>query len=376
MKMEGFGRRCKRRVLHGVYGIGIAACVTACGSLPDGDPVATLESTYGTPYPASTVIESITWEFDPEARRAPGSDLWPTTWGADGHIYTAWGDGGGFRGTNTAGRVSLGFARIEGPPENLTAVNVWGGTDAENPAQFEGKSAGLISVDGTLYAAINLQNRPMPYPDTTVAWSEDLARTWETATWVFTGGDGSFRLGAFLNFGQDNANARDEYVYFYGHHVGDTTAAYMGRAPSDRLRDQATYEYFAGLNAMGQPGWSSDIEQGEPFFVDSNGVGGFSMSYNEPLDRYILTTAHGSVSRLGVFEAPEPWGPWSTVDYYANWGGYGDGDGAYALLYSIPTKWIADDGLTFWMIYSAYDPPDRNLDSFNLVKGTLNLLEQ
>ncbi len=46
------------------------------------------------------------------------------TWGPDGHLYAAWGDGGGFGGTNSDARVSMGFARIEGPPESFLALNI------------------------------------------------------------------------------------------------------------------------------------------------------------------------------------------------------------------------------------------------------------
>jgi len=45
---------------------------------------------------------------------AEGSDMWPITWAADGNLYTCYGDGGGFGGTDTLGRVSFGVARVEG----------------------------------------------------------------------------------------------------------------------------------------------------------------------------------------------------------------------------------------------------------------------
>jgi len=39
------------------------------------------------------------------------------------------------------------------------------------------------------------------------------------------------------------------------------------------------------------------------------------------------------------------------------------------LFISIPTKWISSDGKTLWAIYTG------GLDSFNLIKGTLELKE-
>src|SRR5438445_7506776 len=86
------------------------------------------------PYPPSTVLRSVTWHWDTLTTAAPGSDLWPVTWGADDQLYTAWGDGGGFGGTDSQGRVSLGFARIEGAPENFRGFNINGGEKPEHPA--------------------------------------------------------------------------------------------------------------------------------------------------------------------------------------------------------------------------------------------------
>jgi hypothetical protein len=59
------------------------------------------------PYPPSQVFRSITWHWETHTTAALGSDLWPVTWGADDQLYAAWGDGGGFGGSDTDGRVAL-----------------------------------------------------------------------------------------------------------------------------------------------------------------------------------------------------------------------------------------------------------------------------
>jgi hypothetical protein len=49
------------------------------------------------PYPQSPVIAGVEWApADEIIRLAPGGDTWPLTWGDDGHLYTAYGDGWGF----------------------------------------------------------------------------------------------------------------------------------------------------------------------------------------------------------------------------------------------------------------------------------------
>ena len=45
------------------------------------------------PYPHSPLIEGITWHAGTHPTDAGGSDLWLTTWAADGHIYTSCGGG-------------------------------------------------------------------------------------------------------------------------------------------------------------------------------------------------------------------------------------------------------------------------------------------
>ena len=75
--------------------------------------------------------------------------------------------------------------------------------------------------------------------------------------------------------------------------------------------------------------------------------------------------AHANrVDHLGVFDASEPWGPWTTVAYYSDWGNYGNRE---ALQYGTSTKWISADGTSVWVTYSS----TGDMDSFNLVEVTL-----
>ena len=112
------------------------------------------------PYPPSPVIESITWDINSLVRAAPGSDLWPITWADNNHLYTSWGDGGGFGGTNSDGRVSIGVARVEGTGDNWHGFNVWGGKDPEStqPATVGKCNGGIISIDGVLYLYVQNQD--------------------------------------------------------------------------------------------------------------------------------------------------------------------------------------------------------------------------
>jgi hypothetical protein len=330
------------------------------------------------PYPPSPAIEGVIWDFSSMKRLAPGSDLWPITWAADDNLYTSWGDGGGFGGTNRDGRVRLGFARIADFPMKFTAANIWGGKNTTQPATFGGKTAGMLSVGGILYAWINMQNAKTP--DIRLAWSLDLAKSWQLADWKFPDPRSpTFFPSTFLNFGKDYAGARDEFVYVYGGQwtwtQGPTDHAYLAHVPREQVRDRNAYEFYRGLDLEGNPRWSQDIALRQPVFTDPNGVANTalcSVVFNPGIGRFLLTVAHrppgspvmAGVGQLGIFDAPEPWGPWTTVAYYDDWGGFGNGE---ALIYALPTKWMSSDGKTFWMVFSS----TGKLDSFNLIKGSL-----
>jgi hypothetical protein len=332
------------------------------------------------PYAPSPVIESITWHWKTHRTAAPGSDLWPVTWGLDDNLYSAWGDGGGFGGTDQDGRVALGFARIEGPPERFVGVNVNGGKKPEHRASFpkHGKTGGVLCVSDRLYAWLNMQDGKWPDVDQALIWSDDNAATWKQSEWRFPKGKGNFKPSTFLNFSKGYTGVPADvqgYVYFYGQRQGQEKEMYMGRAPADKLVDRRAYEFLAGVDKQ-KPVWSSDPSKLTPIFADVAGTGDLtSVVYAPALKRYLLTCFHKGPGQLGVFDGPQPWGPWTTVAYEEHWGDMGrEGEG---LTCSFPRKWMSQDGLTLWCVFSVYGKGARQgidaHDKFNLVKATLKL---
>ena len=72
-----------------------------------------LQTAKAQPYPASGT--QLTFDWSTFKRFAPGSDNWPTTWAADGTIYSAWGDGSGVAPRyDPKYRVSMGIAALSG----------------------------------------------------------------------------------------------------------------------------------------------------------------------------------------------------------------------------------------------------------------------
>jgi hypothetical protein len=341
-----------------------------------------LGSSASPPYAHSPLLEDITWHWETYTTAALGSDLWPVTWGPDGELYAAWGDGGGFGGSDTDERVALGFARIEGTPEHWHGVNVNGGKNPEHPASFpsKGKTTGLAFVDGVLYASVNLQDGTWPDVNHVLAWSTNNGATWSRAPWFFGKGKGNFQPAKFLSFGRDYTGVPESlagYVYIYGPKQtggrGNGNRLYLARAPRSRLRERAAYQFFDQLDAGGKPVWVAESAQAQPVFTDSNGVTPGAVVYNPGLKRFLLTCYHVGPGQLGVFDAPQPWGPWTTVAYYEHWGNMGaKGEG---LTCGFPQKWMSADGLTLWSIFSVYGEGAKEginaHDRFNLLRATL-----
>ncbi|HEY2154368.1 MAG TPA: serine hydrolase, partial [Isosphaeraceae bacterium] len=228
------------------------------------------------PYPPSPVIKEVRWAPPEQIRRAAkGSDNWPLTWADDGHLYTAYGDGNGFE-PQIADRLSLGFARVEGGPDDFRGVNIRSPTIEQLGSGPAGrKASGILMVDGVLYLWTRNAGPAR------LARSDDHGRAW---TWADCGFATAFACPTFLNFGRDYAGARDGFVYVYSH---DGDSAYrpsdrmiLTRVPKGRIMDREAYEFFAGLDASGGPTWSRDIDRRGPVFTHEGKCYRSEISYN------------------------------------------------------------------------------------------------
>jgi len=302
----------------------------------------------GMPYPQSPVFSGLAWA-GPETvvRKAEGSDNWPATWADDDQLYTAYGDGWGFE-PKVDKKLSMGFARVTGGPEDFEGVNIRSPTGETVGQGAKGvKASGMLMVDGVLYLlARNAGNARL-------ARSDDRGKTWNWADWRFTE---SFGAPTFLNFGKNYGGARDGYVYIYSLDMDSAYASADGlvlaRVPSELLPRREAYEFFAGFDDEGRPVWSKEVASRKPVFRNPGRVYRSGVSYHAPSKRYLLCQViPGEDTRFeggfGIYDAPEPWGPWTTVYYTARWD-MGPGETC-----SIPTKWMGED--TLHMLFSGDD---------------------
>lgn len=353
------------------------------------------------PYPASSVITGMSLDWSTHERFALGSDNWQLTWADDDNQYGAWGDGGGFGGSNSDGRVGLGFGRIEGSWNSYTGYNVWGGKDPENTAEFGGKSWGTISVGGVLYSWITPDEPDAGgdrdhYQYIQLARSTDKGANWTLSSWSWQLDD-NLIIPTFLNFGKDNAGARDNYVYSYYIRPADTTitqatygleihapgAVFLARVHKDNIwTGRDSYTWYTGMNG-GNPTWGTLSAKKKPVFENSGDGTGWclSASYNPGIGRYLLATEHTASHSaiMSLYDAPEPWGPWTTVKYWTASDRFGESRSGSSLdwafnvfFFSFAPKWLSADGRDFTLVFTGGGMGANN-DSFNAIRGTFTI---
>jgi hypothetical protein len=411
------------RYTYSVTAVLSSGAVIAAGAVDVDTPTASPNG--DAPYCNSSHIGSMSWDWAGGHTEPNGSDLWPVTWGKDGKTYTFFGDGGGFGGDNRRGRASFGVASIAGRPPLSAAVlrNVYGGFNSLHPSTLAGKASSIIAVGSDFYTLGGLfdpgESNGAPRSGAPLriqlAFSRHNAHSWRAASWTFCGAGpqasaGAFCPTGFINHGPGNAGAPQDHVYLLG--FADSSAywresaetdsianTYLARVPNRRVLDPKAYRYFAGLNPQGRPIWSADQTKMRPVFTDRNpirpGCGGLcnmtallqDAVFDAGIQRYIATAQGAYVGQTSFYDAPHPWGPWTTISYNNIAAGTGTGGwadlgiaGGASLGVHVVNAWTSPDGLTLWLTYSSdgkappgalFPPEGTAMDSFNLVRAQL-----
>jgi hypothetical protein len=321
----------------------------------------------------------VTFKATSHRRAAQGSDNWPVTWSNDDQQYAIWGDGGGFGGTESDGRSSLGVARIVGDGRNYHGVNRMGGEGGECQSHIDGKAHGApLSIGGVLYAWITPGSGAGGYDAFTLYRSRNKGCAWTRLDVTFTRAQDHISYGSFVQFGRDNSAAADAYVYTVAPEIANTSSldivqrpgrVMLVRVSAQALEDRGAYEFYAGLDSTGQALWSADPADRTAIYADPDGVGPFpQMSFVPGLQRMVYTNQHGagsggaaSQSLLTMAEAPQPWGPW-TVFHHAQFVPQIESS---VFQWNFAPKWFRNGGREFTLIFSGTGAND----SWNTIDG-------
>jgi hypothetical protein len=315
--------------------------------------------------PRSTVIAGLEWlgERIPYPEPDIKGDTFPMTWADDDEIYASAGDP--LWGESRSG---LDVEIFSGMPPDYKITKAhhmndylgWGG---DGP-----KPGGMICVDGILYLAFQnmLRMRRPPYSllsqhgsDAQIVYSTSHGKSWvpslaNIGTPMFLGH--KFGGPAFINFGKNNAHARDEYVYAVSTDQWDNGSNLrLGRVPNGEIMRREAWEFICAFESGGEPAWHHDLDEAIPVLSLHRWLGLPDMVYLAGIRRYLLLTwrLHKDFSPddgtdLLVFESPEPWGPFSLAHCEEYW----EGQAFTPYCPRLPLKWLAEDGLTGWLQFS------------------------
>lgn len=339
------------------------------------------------------------------------ADTWYPTWAEDDRLYSPFTDGtcprldGGndlsiSDGNSASGygleRTSTGQAVIEGDdPLSLRIYSL--GLSHASSLPYHGRypCASLVFNKVWYYGTYCLDPSGMAqYGDKTFNWpwmgpfvgfrySTDYGRSWHQCPHTpvrplfgETGLNGyPVKIGAphFVDFGQNMMHSPDGKAYLVAHGAdtsdkkwrfyndswitGDQIYLLRVTPAIESINDAAQYEFYAGKDKNNHPIWTRNFSQIKPLLEWNNNMGCVTVTYNAPLQKYIMCVTDGgnTCSRMNTYilESDALTGEWKLVNYMKNFG-------EQAYFVNLPSKFIEKNGRIAWLLYSGNFAPDWN----------------
>ena len=336
-------------------------------------------------------------------RRSEGNgDNWHMTWAQDNKQYVVLGDGKGwpdiaaYTGQTYHSRVS----GLSGDPPDFIFEHLHGYpdlVDVADASKIRYYGVGILATGKFIYHFLSTPSQQADSsaprfvgsklifsPDQGLTWynQDGSAVRWENGLYqsrenmvFFDEPDEVFSLVTLLQMGRNYEHNRDGYVYGYapnGNGQATTKQLAMFRVPKDRILDRSAYEFFVSCSGGGSAIWSRDIEKrGVVHTFDQCNWPWTcwhpSVVYNAPLEVFMMVNwsmgndsdgpSLDKPSYLGFWVADKPWGPWTQVHEETEWMPGGDNQ-ARAYQPQIAPKWIAQDGRSFWLVFSDFQSVD------------------
>lgn len=353
--------------------------------MPDADKV-------GSRFARSELLDGLEWVG--ASHRYPGtnSDMHWSTWAADGDIYTVDDDGANFGSPWNFAQLMC----VVGVPPTHEVSLVTQFPELKRPSDPRCMRyvCGALAVDDDLYvAAYDYDFGARGFEDNfeqvnlisahggvvSLMHSSDRGVTWDNVPPV-TAGRESYFLGeryaglAFVGFGPGYSGVPEQlgdFVYAISNdrnwETGDNI--FLARAPRSAILDRSAWEFFAsggeGASPLEDAEWSRTEHDARPILRDPGRIGHPTMTYDAGLRRFLLSYSTDSVphtfttpietvratwdktTELLLFEGPTPWGPWGLVHHDPAWE-----HPHTPYLPQVPAKWLDEDGLGGWMIFS------------------------
>ena len=356
------------------------------------------------------------WEWVTESSRYEGtnSDMHWLAWTENGVLFTVDDDGQNFGSPWNFANLM----RVEGTPPHHVVSLASQFPELIRPEDWRCRRYvdGAVAVGSRIYVAAYDYDDAVPgyeeylgmvdliSPNGGVAalmFSDDEGKTWQNVPSPDAGPEDYF-LGprfaglAFVQFGPGATaipEAHGDYLYALSNDSNWETGdhIFLARVPRDTIGDRSTWEFFAspgeGSLTLDEPTWSEHEHAARPILRDPGRIGHPTMTYVPAVDRFLLTYSTDSVphtmntprevalatwvkrTELLVFEGPTPWGPWGLVHHDDAWE-----QPHTPYLPQIPGKWLDDDGLGGWMVFSGdYTVPNCEGDYYGFMTRRFRL---
>lgn len=331
-------------------------------------------------------------------------DNWHMTWGADDRQFVSLCDGYGWV-DEPRGLYNSRLLYVAGKPQSATFHDVPGyptlTPSFDKDTRYYG--FGTLALGTRIYQFMSTFNRTFPavatesfdlrFVGVKLIYSSDNGRTWRNqdgsypVTWegwvnrsrenmlFYEEPQHAFSMISLLQMGRGYGANRDGFVYAYapnGNTEGTMNQLVMFRVPRSDVLNRREYEYFGGLQGNGNAKWTRDIDSRNVVLTFPGGWVNRthhpwswmpSVTYNAPLGLYMMASWgnapaadgkwFGRSSYLGFWVALAPWGPWRQIHEETAWMPGMDAE-TRAFAPQIAPKWIAEDGKSFWLVWSDF----------------------
>ena len=187
-------------------------------------------------------------------------------------------------------------------------------------------------------------------PHSTGYW---LGRSWAWSDWKFTSGFAYHFSELWAELHQGAGRVRLPLFSRPGQHYRPTDRMVLARVATARIGECDAYEFFHGFDRSGSPTGHTTWPNGEPCLPAPALLPVVDQLQLRAAALLVVPDSAGRRSpicrRIRIFDAPEPWGPW-TIAYSTESWDVGPGESA-----GLPTKWISSDGCSIRMVFSGDD---------------------
>ena len=337
-----------------------------------------------------------------QGQKIPGThgDIWPMTWADDDAIYSAASDTKGCpQGLFQKGR-NIAIVKISGNADSPTITTLNPMEQFGEALSYEGdgegkgswKGSGLVCVDGRLFLAafhhryaFELKRYPWySATDSCMVSSEDHGASWSRFSRAHSF-QGPFGNPSFVQFGRNNEDAPDDFVYAVSGAEGrweNNDSCILGRVRRDRIMNIESWVFLSGLDGT-RPQWG-ELAKARPIISAAGkiGCGPETLWHKESESFLLLTSSYPDLSRdmkgyteaidachtrsiWTIFQAPALWGPWRVV--YE-----GPGTGTTDYLPRIPCKWLSGaEGSATVVSAGNFESRPAVEDHYGFVIGTI-----